>query len=421
VDRLSVARERRRAPDVVVVGGGVIGLSVAWRAAARGMAVTVVDPHPCRGASWVAAGMLAPVTEVHYGEEALLHANLAASAAWPAFAGALEAATGGSPVGYRRSGTLLVAFDEGDRAVLADLHSFHEELGLRSRWLSARAARDLEPALAPGVRAGVWAPGDHQVDNRRLLAALTAGGAAAGVATVERAVVALRVEAGAVQGVTLDDGEDIDARAVVLAAGHRSGAVVGLGTTATPPVRPVKGQILRLRGSTTSPLLRQAVRGIVNGSPIYLVPRADGTVVVGATMEERGEDVSVTAGAVYEMLRDAHRVAPGVTELLLEESSAALRPGSPDNAPIVGPVGDAGPRGLVLATGHHRNGILLAPLTADAVVAHLSPAAAGEEGVRRAAEALAPFGPQRFHTDDSRVLDAPGATARVPHRSGVTH
>jgi glycine oxidase len=396
VDRLPGAREGRRAPDVVVVGGGVIGLSVAWRAAAHGLAVTVVDPRPCTGASWAAAGMLAPVTEVHYGEETLLRANLAAAAAWPAFAGALEAAPGGSAIGYRRSGTLLVAFDEGDRALLVDLHRFHEELGLHSRWLRARSARELEPALAPGVRAGVWAPGDHQVDNRRLLAALLAVGTAAGVAMVDRAVVAIRVEAGAVQGVSLEDGEDIDAPAVVLAAGHRSGAIAGLGEAATPPVRPVKGQILRLRGSTTSPLLRQVVRGVVNGSSVYLVPRADGTVVVGATMEERGDDISVTAGAVYELLRDAHRVAPGLTELVLEESSAALRPGSPDNAPIVGPVGAAGPHGLVVATGHHRNGILLAPLTADAVLSHLCPGA-DDDRARHAADMLAAFGPERFH------------------------
>lgn len=382
-----------------MVGAGIVGLAIAWRAAASGLGVTVVDPDPGTGASWAAAGMLAPVTEVHYGEEALLALNLAAAAAWPAFAADLEAVPGVGDVGYRRSGTLLVAADEGDRALAADLHRFQRELGLASQWIGAREARAMEPNLAPAIRAALWAPGDHQVDNRRVVEGLRRAVPAAGAEVDRRRVAGVEVAGGRVCGVRLDNGDTLAAGAVVVAAGHRSGALEGLPDTALAPVRPVKGQILRLRGPAQPPLLGRIVRGIVRGGSVYLVPRRDGELVVGATVEERGPDTTVTAGAVYELLRDARRVVPGVTELVLEEASAALRPGSPDNAPVVGP---AGPDGLVLATGHYRNGILLTPVTADAVVACLHGG--------RVTEVMAPFAPGRF-----RVGPSPGADARMSH------
>ncbi len=363
----------------------MIGLTSAWRSARRGLSVALVDPEPGRGASWAASGMLAPVTEVHYGEEALLALNLAAARRWPVFAEELSGVTG-RPVGYRRCGTLLVALDDGDRAWAEELFQFQRELELEVEWLTGRRARALEPASAAGVRAGLWAPGDHQVHNRLLVSALLEAATAAGVAVHRCRATSLERRGGVVAGVALDDGRLLDAPAVVLAAGCRSAELDGLPADAVPAVRPVKGQILRLAPSAGGPRLGRSVRGIVEGASVYLVPREDGSLVVGATMEERGFDTSVTAGAVYELLRDAHRIVPSVTELVLDEASAGLRPGSPDNAPVVGSA--PGVPGLFVATGHHRNGILLAPLTADAVAAALC----GEEPPPE----FSHFGPERF-------------------------
>lgn len=354
--------------DVAVVGGGVIGLSAAWRAAQLGMTVAVCDPQPGRGASWAAAGMLAPVTELHYGEEALLALNLAAAGRWEGFAAELEAVAG--PVGYRCSGTLLVAANEDDRVWAGELFSFQRRLGLDVEWLSARQARALEAALAPGVRGGLWAPSDHQVNNRLVVAALLSALAQAGVTLVTEAVDRLECSAGTLGGVRLSSQAVLGARAAVLAAGCHTPLVGGLPPGTVPPVRPVKGQILRLTPGAGAPALGRAVRAVVEGASIYLVPRHDGSLVVGATVEERGFDTSVTAGAVYELLRDARRVVPAVSEMVLDEACAGLRPGSPDNGPIVGALGDV--PGVVVATGHYRNGFLLAPVTADAVVAVLA-------------------------------------------------
>jgi glycine oxidase len=375
-----------RSADVVVVGGGVIGLSVAWRAAGAGLRVLVADPEPARGASWAAAGMLAPVTEAQYGEEGILALNLAAARRWERFAAELSA-TGG-PVGYRRTGTLLVAADDGDRAWARALFEFQRELGLEVEWCTARRARALEPALSPAIRSGLWVPGDHQVHNRQLLAALLRATESAGVTFVPEVVDAVELAGGAVEGVRLASGATVASGAVVLAAGCRSPLVGGLPAGAVPGIRPVKGQIVRLRVKPRAgaPSPTRTVRAIVEGASVYVVPREDGTVVVGATVEEQGFDTTVTAGAVYELLRDAHRAVPALTEMTLDEAVAGLRPGSPDNGPVVG----ASPSvdGLVLATGHFRNGILLAPITADAVVSVLRDAEPPPE--------LAPFGPSRF-------------------------
>ncbi|HYY82242.1 MAG TPA: glycine oxidase ThiO [Actinomycetes bacterium] len=368
------------AADVVVVGGGAIGLGVAWRAAQAGMAVTVVDEAPGRGASWAAAGMLAPVTEVHYGEQALLALNLEAAARWPAFAEELEQAAG-RPVGYRRCGTLTVARDADDNAALEDLYRFQRDCGLQVERLAGRDCRRLEPGLAPRVRGGVLAAGDHQVDNRALVVALLAACDRAGVTTRPGRVAEVRTAGGRVSGVTLAGGEALAAGTVVLAAGCWSGALGGLAAELLSPVRPVKGQLLHLRGPAGQPLCQRNVRGL----EAYVVPRADGRVVVGATVEERGFDTRVTAGAVHDLLHAAAELLPDVAELELVEAVAGLRPGSPDNAPLLGP---AGPDGLLVATGHYRNGILLTPVTAAAVAELL---AGGP-----VPEAIAPFSPRRF-------------------------
>jgi glycine oxidase len=379
------------AGDVVVVGGGVIGLGIAWRAVTAGMKVTVVDHAPGRGASWSAAGMLAPVTEVHYGERQLLELNLAAAERWPGFAAELEDASG-RRIGYRPCGTLAVARDADDNAALEDLYRFQRACGLQVERLRSRECRQLEPGLAPGVRGGVLAPGDHQVDNRALVEALLAAGERAGVRLVRQRVVDLSVAGDRVTGAVLADGTVLPAGTVVLAAGCWSGELGGLAAEALPPVRPVKGQLLYLRGPADDPLCEHNVRGL----EAYMVPRPDGRLVVGATAEEQGFDTRMTAGAVHDLLRAALELLPDVAELELLETVVGLRPGSPDNAPLLGP---AGPEGLVVATGHYRNGILLTTVTADAVAELLA--------TGRVPDVIAPFGPGRF------AAGVPAGTGRM--------
>jgi len=373
-----------KSSDVIVVGGGVIGLSIAWRTAQRGLAVTVVDPNPGGGASHYAAGMLAPVTEVHYGEEALLALNLASSRRYPSFVAELEEATR-TTVGYRECGTLAVAFDADDKAALNDLHRYQDSLGLSSQPLTSRECRSIEPLLAPSVRGGLLVEGDHQVDNRRLVDALLIACDRAGVVVERASASELVVERDVVVGV-----DHLRAPTTVVAAGCWSGDVKGLPTEMVPPVRPVKGQILRLRDDVSHPLISRNVRAVVRGRPIYLVPRKSGEIVLGATMEELGFDQTVTVGATSELLSDARELLPGVSELALVETSAGLRPGSPDNAPLLGPTALPG---LALATGHYRNGILLTPMTADIIAEYL---VSGEIAAEYAA-----FDPCRFTRADA--------------------
>ncbi|MBD0675861.1 glycine oxidase ThiO [Streptomyces sp. CBMA156] len=378
--------------DVLVIGGGIIGLAVAWRAAQRGVRnVVVVDPDPGHGAAGVAAGMLAPVTELQYGEEPLLRLGMASNERYAAFAAELTEASGGLDTGYRRCGTIAVAQDSDDRAELRELHAFHQRLGLDSTWLTGREARRLEPMLAPGVRGGLHVADDHQVDPRRLLTALSAACERAGVLLHRAEAVELLVGGGRAVGARLSTGGTVTAGQVVLAAGPHSHRLPGLPPDVLPAIRPVKGQILRLRvPESYRPFLSRNVRAVVRGQHLYVVPRENGELVVGATTEEQGYDTTVTAGGVYELLRDAHELIPGITELPLVETSAGLRPGSPDNAPLLGPTALPG---LVAATGHYRNGVLLTPVTADLVSEHL---ATGE-----VPELARPFTPLRFSPDRS--------------------
>ena len=374
-----------RTSDVLVIGGGIIGLVTAWRAAQRGLATAVVDPEPGGGAARVAAGMLAAVTELHYGEEKLLALNLESARRYPDFAAELTELTG-HDLGYRRCGTLAVALDSDDRAHLRELHALQRRSGLDSVWLSGRECRRLEPMLAPGVRGGLRVDGDHQIDPRRLASALVEACERAGVVFHRCWAERLDVVGGRAAGITAADGTRLGAGRVVLAGGSLSGRLAGVPDDLLPPVRPVKGQVLRLTVPRRyAPFLNRTVRAVVRGSQVYLVPRENGELVVGATSEELGWDTTVTAGGVYELLRDAHELVPGITELPLTETRAGLRPGSPDNAPLLGP---SGLDGLLLATGHYRNGVLLTPVTGD-VMAELL--AGGE-----LPEAARPFTPERF-------------------------
>jgi glycine oxidase len=365
--------------DLVVAGGGVIGMAVAWRCAQRGLSVTVVDDDSTAGAWYVAAGMLAPVSEAGYGEEDLLALCRSSLDRFGAFVAEVERA-GGVAIGVRRAGTLVVGFDADDVRALDDLHAYRRSLGLPAERITPGQARRHEPALAPRLRGALHVPDDHSVDARALHAGLTAAARAAGVRLVRARIARLLVDGGRASGVRLADGSTVDGWHVVLAAGAWSGTLPGAPAL---PVRPVKGQILRLRGAEG--LLAGTVRALVRGQDVYLVPTPDGGLIVGATVEELGFDSAVTAGAVYRLLRDAIEVVPGVGELELVESLARWRPGTPDNGPLLGPTDLPG---LTAATGHYRNGVLLTPITADAVAAWV----AGDEPP---AVAL-PFTPHRF-------------------------
>jgi len=356
------ALSKTRGFDVVVIGGGVIGLSCAWRLAQDGARVVVLERgEPGGGATRVAAGMLAPVGELTFGEPELLRLTLVAARLYPEFVAELEAASG-ETTGYERLGALHVALDRDEAAQLRRVHDLQRSLELEAEWLPPRRCRDLEPGLTPSFHGGVLAAGEAAVDPRALTKALLAACAAEGVEVrTGTEVVDAIFESDRLVGVQTASDEEIRADTLVLAGGAWSGAMGWLPDEARPAVRPVKGQVVELR--TREPR-RSPTRHILASERVYLVPRADGRLVVGATVEEMGFDTAVTAGGVHELLREAYRLLPEVAEMELVDAAAGLRPGTPDNLPIVVP---GAIEGLVLATGHYRNGILLAPLAAQTV------------------------------------------------------
>jgi glycine oxidase len=374
--------------DAIVVGAGVIGLACAWRAARRGLRVAVLErEHPAAGATGVAAGMLAPIGEASWGEESLLSLNQDSLRRWPGFARELEA-DAGQEVGYRERGALHVAMDRDEAEALRRRHELHRRLGLGSEWLRGRECRRLEPGLATAVSAGVHAPHEAAADPRRLCGALLAALERQGTEVHSGAEVVSAQAGDGSWRLDTADGRSFEGAAIVLAAGCWSGEARWLPEDARPPVRPVKGEILTLNGSADEPVCGR----IVVGERVYVVPREDGRVVVGATVEERGFDTAVTAGGVLELLREAYRMLPEIAELELADLSAGLRPGTPDNAPLIG---RGAAEGLIVATGHYRNGVLLAPVTAEAVGCLL----AGEPAPRD----VEPFSPLRFASRPTEV------------------
>jgi glycine oxidase len=365
----------KRSYDAVVAGAGVIGLSCAWALAERGARVVVLDREaPPAGATRVAAGMLAPVGELEFGERKLLDLTLEAARSYPAWVERLEAASGVA-TGYARTGALHVALDRDEAAELRRHHDLQRSLGLEAEWLGPRACRRLEPGLSPSLSGGVEVPGEAAVDPRALTRALLAALERLGVEVRGGAAVSEGLFAdGRLRGVRTEDGEKFETPHTVLATG--SWGADWLPADARPHVRPVKGQILELRGA--EPVCER----IVASERVYLVPREDGRLIVGATVEERGFDTAVTAGGVHELLREAYRLLPEVAELELVEAAAGLRPATPDNLPLVG---EGAVGGLVLATGHYRNGILLAPLAAERVAEVVAGPARGAAGDRAAA------------------------------------
>lgn len=419
--------------DVAVIGGGVIGHGIAWEARRSGRSVVVIDDAPGSGASWAAAGMLAPVSELHYQEEELLELMLESSRLWPAFAADLARDVPGD-AGYLPTPTLAIGADAADRRALMDLRSVQRAHGLDVEPLTVREARSREALLSPAISCALDIPADHQVDPRKLVACLrealashraesgsAVAGAEHGFAVADRAS-SLAWKDGRVAGVRLAGGGSVTARETIVANGLGAASLGGLPDGLQLPLRPVHGDILRLRvPEHLHPLVTATVRGLVHGVPVYIVPRRDGTVVIGATQREdalaasspeRRQDGTgasaggVSAGGVYQLLRDAQVLVPAVAELELLESTARARPATPDNAPLLGRVhlrGNHGPvDGLIVATGFFRHGVLLTPAAA-AICRDLM------DG--RTDPRWLPFSPARFSTRRAAILQPTKETA----------
>ncbi|HEY2231725.1 MAG TPA: glycine oxidase ThiO [Xanthobacteraceae bacterium] len=379
-------RNRDKPKTVAIIGAGVVGLGIAWRLAARGVKVSVFDRGAAGGgATHAAAGMLAACAEAEPGEEALVALGRDSQARWPAFAQELKQVSG-VDVELRREGTLVIALTADDQARLFHHLEFQQKLKLPLQWISAAETRKREPHLAGKLAGAVLAPEDHQVDNRKLALALRMAAEAVGAGINEhQPVAAISSHGRRADGVVLADGRKHAADAVVLAAGAWSRSVAAsiaeLAPQALPPVRPIKGQMLALRMDPAAPL----VNHVIWGPGIYMVPRLDGRLILGATVEEKGFDSTLTAGGLLTLLEAAWRAVPAIEELPIDEMWVGHRPGSRDDAPILGP---APLDGLIYATGHHRNGILLAPVTADTIARLVL------EGTLD--PAIRPFGIERF-------------------------
>ncbi len=357
--------------------------------------VAIVDPSPGKGTSWVAAGMLAAVTEAYYGEELELHLNMAAANLWKSFAETLSEKSG-IDIGYRQVGTLVVAGGNDDRSYIRELYDYQTSLKLNVEWLSASEVRELVPQLAPSVRGAMLAADDYQVDPRLVVKALTQIITAKGYSLLPTRATSVisdskgnsRGSAGNSFRIILEAGNDLHADKIIVCTGPWISQLNGLPRFVSSAVRPVKGEIVRLAAFDSSLLPAHTIRGITNGRSIYMVPRADGTLVIGATMEEKGFDTAVRSGAVFDLLRDARALLPITAELSFQETIAGLRPATPDNGPIVGSIDESG--GLIVAAGHYRNGVLLAPITAVAVNALIQ---SDEKGVP---QEVIPFSPSRL-------------------------
>jgi glycine oxidase len=384
--KIETETERTEAFDALVIGAGIVGLAIARELAAGGRSVAVLDRGSVRGpdATDVAAGMLAPVGELDFGEPDLLKMNLESASIYPGLCEVLADETG-IDTGYRRSGGLHVAPDADEAAVHRRMLDLQVESGLDSRWLGPGQARELEPALSPSIHGAVFAADDGSVDPRLMAEALEQSATRSG-AIVRRGVEveSLVTVAGSVEGVRLTDSSEIRAAETVVCCGAETGRLEWLDPELRPPVRPVKGQVVELAGDPGDPVCQRAIVS----ERVYVVPRPDGRLIVGATVEERGWDRAVTAGGVHELLREAYRFLPEIGELELLRAVAGFRPGTPDNLPIVGRTAQPG---LSVATGHYRNGVLLAPLTGRAVASMLSSGQDRAPGMEDAA-------PERFRS-----------------------
>ncbi|APT29449.1 dimethylglycine oxidase [Methylobacterium phyllosphaerae] len=346
---------------VAVIGGGLIGLSIAWRLARAGRTVTVLERETIgAGASLAATGMLAPAAEHEPGSDPLLPLALDSLRLWPGFRDALEAESGRT-IDYRADGTLVLAVGRDEVERLRFRYDLQRRSGLDATWLPGSEVRRLEPGLRPSVTAGIHCPLDHQVDPRLVMEALTEACRRAGVILVERtAVTTLDWSGGRVTGIRAGD-RVVAAETVILASGAWSGEGGLLPDALALPVRPLKGQSLALRTTARTGTLAR----MVWTEQVHMAPKSDGQLIVGATVEDCGFRPGVTAGGLYALLEGARRVLPGIEEMEVEAVWSGYRPTSDDDAPILDTIAP----GLVAATGHHRNGYLLAPITAEAIAA----------------------------------------------------
>ncbi len=349
--------------SVVIAGAGIIGLATAWRLLRQGLEVTVLDAEPVSGATFAAAGMLAPVAEVVWDQPTLYPLMVESGKLYRDFAQAI-AEESGHDVGYIENSTFVCAGDAADRQTLSELVELQHDMGMEINRITATEARRAEPALGPGCVGAVDIPGDHQVNPRLLADAL--------LTILEDRVIRTRAQeviydSDRAIGLRGADGNDYLADEVVLAAGLNTADITGLPENLNLPLRPVYGDVLRLRvPARLQPLVTRTIRGVVQGRPVYIVPRADGTVVLGATSRE--DDLTgVSAEGVHQLLRDAYRLVPGILDCEIYEMTARARPGSPDDVPMIGRVAP----GLTVSTGYFRHGILLtaigSKLTADVV------------------------------------------------------
>jgi glycine oxidase len=364
---------------VLIVGGGTIGLSIGWELARAGVPVTLFDRDtPGRGASWKAGGMLAPTAELQFEEPDLYRLNRESLRRWPAFVEALEEDTD-VDLGFRTEGTLTVAPDEDSATAMERVYRFQQKIGADVERLSGAEARDREPFLAPHVAGAVYTE-DVQVDNRALVNALREGVENHGGRIRAETPIATIQPDSTQPAVVTESGERIEGHRVIVAAGAWSRQIDGLDEGVRPPVRPVKGQVIDLEHTRPFDL-----RHVVRGPDAYLVPKANGRLVVGATSEEKGFETDVTAGGLYNLLEGAIELVPGIRELSVRTLDVGLRPGTRDNTPLLGP---SGTPGVLYATGHYRHGILLTPVTAQEI--------ANLVHTGTISEWLEPFLPSRF-------------------------
>ena len=375
-----IAIEQR--PRTAIVGAGVNGLAIAWQLARHGCTVDVYERGRIgQGASWAAAGMLAPGAEAEPGEDAVTAAGRQALDLWPAFARDLQQASGIDPE-LRTDGLMIAATNRDEAEQLRHDHSFLQQQGVPAEWLSGAEARRREPYLRAGLPGALFSPNDGQANNRQLVRALAAAARAAGAQIHEQTPVdALDTAQGRAAGLIVQ-GARVPADAVVLCAGAWGREIDGVPTAAQAPIRPIKGQMLSLRMDPDQPLLHH----VLWAPKVYLVPRRDGQLLIGATVEEKGFEDAMTAGGVFALLEAAWRAIPAIEELPIAEMWVGHRPGSRDDAPVLGatPVD-----GLYLANGHHRNGILMTPLSGQAVAAEIL--------TGRRHDSLAAFRVERFH------------------------
>ena len=371
---------------VIIIGGGIIGLGIGWQLAKAGCTVSIYERNQAgRAASWAAAGMLAPHAEVHFEERALLKLGVQSCRMYPEWVAELEADSRMS-VGYRAEGTLIVGVDRDDARELEHLYESQQLLNLKVEWLTGAEAREMEPLLSPKITAAIWSRDDHQVDNRAMVDALIeAYRNANGILHENTPVDKIEIVNGKAEGIRIK-GDLEEADVIVLAAGCWSSDINGLPKAVQPPVRPVKGQMLALQ-MEEGIVLHKVIRAPRAKYPtdVYLVPKDGGRLVIGATNEEMDFDTRLTAGGLFELLRGTWEAVPGIYDLPVLETWTGLRPGSRDNAPILGKTAI---ENLIMATGHYRNGILLTPVTAREIASLIL---TGEDS-----ETIAPFQLARF-------------------------